>query len=402
MRLSPALSPRLPWFRRFDRCFLGLFFVLVAPQFLTSFITPPGTPLADIPPIILPAASAWEWTDYVVGGNNEDDGRRNTLSNAEISDLRVRDIKRRLARSHGYGADELARMLDKKDLMAALLKEETRVGTKFRKEQQRKLFWRGLFVAIMCVVAIIGWPLWVQLSEVTAVNWQVYYDRKRHEISQCIEFRSGKGAIGVMLLTILDGVRFWLSVTVLLSWVLSANSPYRRYMFPIPSLPIRPGQFMGDKVANGPMGRYGMNVAPMAITWSIGFVRGKVEYWTGKALSVAARLRKKAARSGETVEQRKARKAAKKAAKRATREEQERQQQEAWKKETERRKEMADKASEQLFGRSNNETRMQSGKQNHQSEQEMKDSRIPNNDYDDAKREFEADMEGLDDMNDLD
>lgn len=394
MRLSTSLSPRRPWFRRFDRCFLGLLFVLVAPQFLTNSILPSSTSLDESPPTILPVASAWEWTDFVVGGN-KDDGRRNTLSHAEISDLRVRDIKRRLARSHGYGADELARMLDKKDLIAALSKEETKLRTKYRKEQQRKLFWRGLFVAIMCVVAIIGWPLWVQLSEVTAVNWQVYYDRKRHEIGQCMEFRSGKGAIGVLLLSILDGIRFWLSVTVLLSWVLPSDSPYRRYMFPIPSLPIRPGQFMGDKVANGRFGQYGMNVAPMAITWSIGFVRGKIEYWTGKALSVAARLRRREARSGETEEERKVRKAAKKAAKRAAREEQERQQEEAWKKETERRKEMADKASEQLFGRANTET-------NTKSEEKENDSTIPNNDYDDAKREFEADMEGLDDMNDLD
>lgn len=371
--------------------------MLVAPQFLTSFQSPSASSLQGSAPVILPAASAWEWTDYVVGGGDGDDeeGRKNTLSNAEISDLRVRDIKRRLARSHGYGADELARMLDKKDLIAALSKEETKLRTKYRKKQQRKLFWRGIVVAIMCVVAIVGWPLWVQLSEVTAVNWQVFYDRKKHEISQCIEFRSGKGAIGVLLLTILDGLRFWLSATVLMSWVLPNDSPLRQYMFPIPSLPIRPGQFMGDKVANGPLGRYGMNIAPMAITWSMGFVRGKVEYWTGKALSAAARLRRKEARSGETEEERKARKAAKKAAKRAAREEQERQQQEAWEKETERRKEMAQKASEHLFGRANSEAKTQP-------EAETNNSTISNNDFDDAKREFEADMDGLDDMNDLD
>jgi len=394
MRLSLSSTPRLPWFRRFDRYFLGLFFVLVAPQFLTSLTCPSSTPLADFSPTILPAASAWEWTDYTVGGNDEEN-RRNILSNAEISDLRVRDLKRRLARSHGYGADELGRMLDKKDLIAALSKEETKLRTKYRQDQQRRFFWRGLFVAIMCVVAIIGWPLWVQMSEVAAVNWQVYYDRKRHEITQCMEFRSGKGAIGVLLLAILDGLRFWLSATVLLSWFLPSESPYRRYMFPIPSLPIRPGQFMGEKVANGPMGRYGMNIAPMAITWSMGFVRGKIEYWTGKALSVAARKRRKEARSGETEEERKARKAAKKAAKRAAKEEQERQQQEAWRKETGRRKEMADKASEELFGKAGKETTPPP-------ENEENDETIPNNDFDDAKREFEADMEGLDDMNDLD
>ena len=120
-----------------------------------------------------------------------------------------------------------------------------------------------------------------------------------------------------------------------------------------------------------------------------------VEYWTGKALSAAARLRRKEARSGETEEERKARKAAKKAAKRAAREEKERQQQEAWQKETERRKEMAEQASKQLFGAANTGNHTQSEIQNN-------DSTTPNTDYDDAKREFEADMDGLDDINDLD
>ena len=396
MKLSRSVSPRLPMGRRLDRYGLVLFLLLVVPQFLTGLMAP-CTSLN-----ILPVASAWEWTDYVVGGSKDEDGfgRRNTLSDTEISGLRVRDLKRRLARSHGYSAEELGRMLDKKDLMAALSREESKLRIKYRNEQRRRLFWNGLFVAIMCVIAIVGWPLWVQVSEVAAVNWQVYYDRKRHEISQCVEFRSVKGGIGVVLLAILDGLRFWLSSTVLLSWFLSSDSPYRRYMFPIPSLPIRPGQFMGDKVANGPLGRYGMNIAPMAITWCMGFVRGKIEYWTGKKLSAAARIRRREARSGETEEERKARKAAKKAAKRAKREEQERMHQERWKAETERRKEMAEKASEQLFGNGRGGRPSQSEQE--ESSHENEETTLPRKDYDDAKREFEADMEEYDDMNDLD
>ena len=395
MRLAAAsCSRRNASQRRFCRCLLVFLFALVAPDSFSGFLPMPFSTTAS--PSngrlfgLVPAASAWEWTDYIVGG--ESSGGANTLTDSEISDLRVRDIKRRLARSHGYAADELASMLDKKDLMAALSKEETKVRKKHRGQQQRKLFWRGLFVALLCVVAVVGWPLWVQLSEVMAVNWQVYYDRKRHEISQCVEFRSVKGSFGVLLLGVLDGIRFWLSMTVLLSWVLPSESPYRRYMFPIPSLPIRPGQFMGDKIANGPMGRYGINAAPMAITWSMGFVRSKIEYWTGKALSASAKRRRKEARSAETSEERKARKAAKKAAKREAAEERERKQQEAWKAEMERRKEMAQKASEQLYGNGNR----QPAKEEPETENEPPTS---NGDYDDAKREFESDM---DDINDLD
>lgn len=401
------MTPRFTSHRRFDSCLLIILIVLGVPQFLLGSFPTPSSASSSIKSFgVLPVVSAWEWTDYIVGGgdtntdDSEEGGRNSFLTDAEISDLRVRDLKRRLARSHGYGADELARMLDKKELIAALIKEETILRKKHQNKQRRKVFWRGIYVAVLCVVAVVGWPLWIQVSEVTAVNWQVYYDRKLHEIKQCIEFRSVKGTIGVLLLGVLDALRFWLSMTVLMSWVLSSESPHRKYMFPIPSIPIRPGQFMGEKIANGPMGRYGMNIAPMAITWSMGYVRSKLEYWTGKALSKSAKIRRREARSNESEEERKARKAAKKEAKRAAREEQERKQQEAWQEEMERRKEMAQKASEQMFGARHshgNET-----PQKEESETQNESSTIPNDDYNDAKREFEADMEGFDDMNDLD
>jgi len=399
MRLSKTFSPGLTSSRRFDFCLVVFYLVLVVPQFLIGILPSDATPFSKSQLGIVPVASAWEWTDYVVGGGTTDDdkdAKLSTMSDTEIANLRVRDLKRKLARVHGYGADELGRMLDKKDLIAALTKEETILRNKYRNKQRRKLLWKGVMIAIMCIIAIVGWPLWVQLSEVTAVNSQVYYDRKKHEISQCIEFRSAKGAVGVVLLAILDGIRFWLSMTVMASWFMASDSPYRKYMFPIPSFAIRPAMFMGEKVANGPMGRYGMNIAPMAITWCMGFVRAKLEYWTGKALSSSAKVRRKEARSGETEEERKARKAARKAAKRAAREEQERKQQEAWQKETERRKEMADKASEQLFG-GGAKSSSEDTKADNQNE-----STIPDEGYHDAKRQFEANMDDFDDMNDLD
>ena len=68
MRLSTSPSPRVPWFRRFERCFLVLFLVLVAPQFLAGLLSPSASSLEGVAPVILPTASAWEWSDYVVGG----------------------------------------------------------------------------------------------------------------------------------------------------------------------------------------------------------------------------------------------------------------------------------------------------------------------------------------------
>ena len=412
MRLS-LLSSKTTTFRKYANVLLV---VLLSSWSWSSSLSSPSS--YSSPFGLVTVASAWEWTDYIVGGgsakigkdDDDDDGiniageakrRRTYLTDDEISELRVRDLKRRLSRNHGFGAEELGRMLDKKDLISALIKEETKLRNKQRNDQLRKYFWKALFVAILCVVTVVGWPIWTQASEVMAVNWTVWYDRKRHEITQCWELKSVRGLIGVIFLGLLDLIRLWLSITVLASWVLSNGSQYRKYLFPMPSIAIRPGQFMGEKVAKSSMGQYGMNIAPMAITWAIGFVRTKLEYWTGKALSADARIRRKESRSGETEEERKARKVVRKAAKRAAREERERQQQEVWEKETARRKEMADKASEQLFGGGHDSGQVKQPNNNEEREtfatnnDEQKESATSNVDYDDF-------LDNLEDMNDLD
>ena len=56
--------------------------------------------------ILSGSCSAWEWSDFL-GGGGEITFQTKTLSMDEVRQMRVRDIKRRLARSHGYSADEL-------------------------------------------------------------------------------------------------------------------------------------------------------------------------------------------------------------------------------------------------------------------------------------------------------
>jgi hypothetical protein len=186
--------------------------------------------------------------------------------------------------------------------------------------------------------------------------------------------------IGVALMAILDVLSTWLTVSVLLSWFTSS-----KYFFPTPNLSIRPAQFMGDKVAGGPMGKYGMNVGPMAITWAMRFVYGRVESYTGRALSLAYQRKKKEARQGESEEERAARKATRKAAKKAAREEAELKQREKEEAETKRRKEAADKATEELFGPST-----------------QGPPPLPSNDTQEtARKEFQEQMENLD-MDELD
>jgi len=103
-----------------------------------------------------------------------DDYETKTLNIVEISNLRARDIKRRLARSHGYGVDELSRMLDKKELINTLSFEEHKA---YQKEADRRKWIRFKNTVIYTCAAILivmFWPLLRQAFEAASVNFVVY------------------------------------------------------------------------------------------------------------------------------------------------------------------------------------------------------------------------------------
>ncbi len=107
-----------------------------------------------------------------------------------------------------------------------------------------------------------------------------------------MELKSGKGAFGLFLILIMDALRFWLSVSVILSWVMKS-----KYFFPVPHIPIRPAALLATASGNtggaGALGNYGLNVGPMVISFVFKFVNGKLEYFVGKALSQALKRQKK-------------------------------------------------------------------------------------------------------------
>jgi len=341
----------------------------------------------------IPMAKAWEWEEYL--GSNDDIAafQTQTLSFSEIKEMRVRDIKRRLARTHGYSADEISRMIDKKDLIQALSFEEHKEREKELERVKRYVIIRGIIVALIAVVVVMGWPLWLQIYEVASVNFVVYTDKKRHEASRCIELKSLQGMLGVLLMGIVDALQIWLSASVLLSWFTSSE-----YFFPTPNLSVRPAQFMGEKVAKGPLAKYGLNVGPMALTWAFRFIQGQLEAFTGRALSRAYQQQKKAAREWESPEERAERKAARKAAKQAAKQEAEARKREAEMEEQRRRKEAAEKASAALFSRESQEEQRRQ-----QEEQRIHAQLFPHmaQEKDEAKEEVEENTDGID-MDDLD
>jgi hypothetical protein len=99
---------------------------------------------------------------------------KDTLSMLDISEMRVRDIKRRLVRQHGYGADEIAKMIDKKELINALSYEEHKAGQKETARKKRVALRRSIIVALICVIAVMFKPLFAHVFEVASVNFVVY------------------------------------------------------------------------------------------------------------------------------------------------------------------------------------------------------------------------------------
>lgn len=258
-------------------------------------------------------AKAWDWTDYLSEPTNF---ATKTLTMDEVADLRVRDIKRRLTRRHGYGADEVAKILDKKELIQILSFEEHKLRQKELEGVKRNLFWKGIFTAVLVGLLTLFWPLLRHLFEVAHVNFVVYTDRKWYEAKRCWDYKSVLGCIGVMLMGTIDVLQLWMTVSILLGWVMTS-----KYFFPMPSLPIRPAAMMGGPVSKGPLAGYGLNIAPMAIGWVFRFGHGKIEAWVGRVLSRAHQRQRKEEkrkqRENETPEERSARKAAKRAAKAA-------------------------------------------------------------------------------------
>ena len=246
----------------------------------------------NAPPLMGVKALDWsDWATSVVMGSSSDaspGGVAETLSMEEIMEMRVRDLKRRLARQHGYSAEELGRMIDKKELIQALAFEEEKVRLESVQALQRTVLHRGILWALVAIVITILWPVIQQGKDVLMVNVVVYTDRKTHEVKRCWELHSPLAAVGVAIMLVLDLLQAWLYLSVLLSWFISRNA----YFFPIPNIPIRPADFMGGD-ARKAFGGYGINVGSMAVTWGLRFVHGRVEGWTGRVmLKAQKKLRK--------------------------------------------------------------------------------------------------------------
>eukprot|EP00978_Attheya_sp_CCMP212_P028041 scaffold95652_cov53-Attheya_sp.AAC.2 len=293
---------------------------------------------------------------------------------AQVSGLRVRELKRRLALHHGYDNQELAQMLDKTELIHALSFEEHKAHQTYVEAHKRLQTRRGIIVALLCILVVWMWPLISHAWEVASINFVVYMDRKRYEARRCWEYRSPRAILGVLLMFVLDGLQLWLSVSVLISWVLPKN----KYFFPIPNLTVRPAALLASSsgASPGPLGQYGFNMGPMVITWGLRFVHGKLEHWTGRAMVHAQtkqrQFEKEQRRSKETPEEKEARRAA-----RAARRAQRQSQRDAQQQQQEQQQQQQEQQQEQQQQQQQQEQQEQHQQQQQQQQQEQADTNSP-------------------------
>ena len=266
---------------------------------------------------LIAGANAWQWSwwiqsplDYVNSKLTAASTVPNALTLEEIRLMRVRDIRRLLSRNHGYSADEVARMIDKADLIQALTHEESKRQQRAQDTIYRTRAIKAGLTAIFGALVIFCWPLLVQGYEILYINFVVWTDRKRFEIQRCRERQSVVALIGVILMLVVDLLQFWLTGSIALSWIIRRS----KYFFPVPQLNVQPGQLLGKEAAASSVGGMSINIAPMAISWLMRFVHARLEAWTGRALARALQAQRRAARGNETSDEKAARKAAKRQA----------------------------------------------------------------------------------------
>ena len=239
-----------------------------------------------------------------------------SLNIVQISEMRPRDIRRRLGRTHGYEPGELARMIDKKELINALSYEEH----KFYEQEMDRRKWimvkRTIIYTTLAIMAVMFWPLIKHAVEVALVRLEMYRDRRKYEIKRCNDYESRVGHFGICLLFIIDFLSLWMSMSILLSWFVTRS----KYFFPTPSIPLRPAQLLSPGGDAGALGKYGINLGPMLVSWIFRYLNGKVEHMIGR--DCAKQLRKKQKKDKEDL------KRARKEARRQAREEERRRRQE--------------------------------------------------------------------------
>ena len=90
-----------------------------------------------------------------------------------------------------------------------------------------------------------------------------------------------------MLLTgALDFATQWIRLSVILGWITPRTAAIRKLFFPLPSLPVDPA------MAIGATSGYAINVAPMVLTYLLGWARDRCGRMIAARMAAARQIRR--------------------------------------------------------------------------------------------------------------
>jgi hypothetical protein len=218
--------------------------------------------------------------------------------------MRASEIRNLLIQKYGVQYEEVAKILDKNELKEMLA---TLSAAHVNKEAWQNMasnllrLMYGAFVVVMLLFA--ARPMIGALKSIRSKDNKTLY-KLRLMWSQAKKRRLS-GAIYLFLSLLLDFVSFGMSISVLLSWILSESSPYRKYLFPMLSFPLNTntlssvlsggGNTQSFNHGTGNAG-FGLDIGPMMTISGVNWLISRLENMSASVI-MRGKRRKAAARS---------------------------------------------------------------------------------------------------------
>jgi hypothetical protein len=212
----------------------------------------------------------------------------------DIENMRARDLRRFLIK-FGFDEKEVSTILDKSELKK--LAQEA-LWSKQHEAETIAFNKKAFYWTIAALGIVLIFILWEPLKEIlrffrTSLSSAVYQIKSKFKLLRvCLENYLFLGALGFALAMIIEIIEPLMQISVIASWILPSGSPFRRFLFPWPNLPLSLDTVVGlatggtkgavqgmstTKSALGNFGSFGVNLGPMVTIWACTWAKNRLE-----------------------------------------------------------------------------------------------------------------------------
>eukprot|EP00629_Pelagomonadales_sp_RCC1024_P008911 CAMPEP_0119293472 /NCGR_PEP_ID=MMETSP1329-20130426/46160_1 /TAXON_ID=114041 /ORGANISM="Genus nov. species nov., Strain RCC1024" /LENGTH=219 /DNA_ID=CAMNT_0007294343 /DNA_START=184 /DNA_END=840 /DNA_ORIENTATION=+ len=161
-------------------------------------------------------------------------------------------------------------------LAAPIVREEEK-----RKRAKRNSAW-GWSAAYYGGLAAVVFFFWEPIAMAT-VAWRHQFVDEASQLWSLADYAARAGSPSAAILVFLTGcidlATYYLRLSVLISWVAPRNSMIRKLLVPLPTLAVDPAMAMGTTSG------FNINVAPMCMTWGLGWLKTRVSRAVGRRMA---------------------------------------------------------------------------------------------------------------------